>query len=79
MDWYNRRRGHSARDNLPPVRDDDPPILTAFPVGEIVCDSELGGHLKSYRRVAQATVVRLGKVWKIAAETCGGVFVPRAH
>ena len=52
MDWYNRRRGHSARDNLPPVRDSDPPLLTAFPTGEIVCDSELGGHLKSYRRAA---------------------------
>ena len=52
MDWYNRRRGHSARENLPPVRDSDPPLLTAFPTGEIVCDSELGGHLKSYRRAA---------------------------
>ncbi len=52
MDWYNKRRGHSARDNLPPVRDNDPPLLAAFPGGEIVCDSELGGHLKSYRPVA---------------------------
>ncbi len=48
MDWYNKRRAIRR----PPVRDSDPPLLTAFPAGEIVCDSELGGHLKSYRRVA---------------------------
>ncbi len=58
MDWYNRRRGHSARDNLPPVRDSDPPLLTAFPAREIVCDSELGGHLKSYRLVAYVNAVQ---------------------
>ena len=52
MKWYNERRGHSARNNLPPVRIDDPPVLKSFPEGKIVCDSELGGHLKSYRRVA---------------------------
>ena len=52
MHWYNERRGHSARDHLPPVRNSDPPLLVAFPKGNIVCDSELGGHLKSYRRVA---------------------------
>ena len=52
QDWYNHRRGHSARDHLPPVRDSDPALLVAIPEGKIVCDLELGGHLKSYRRVA---------------------------
>ena len=52
MHWYNERRGHSARNHLPPVRDGDPPIQISFPNTKIVCDSELGGLLKSYRRVA---------------------------
>jgi len=52
MHWYNERRGHSARNHLPPVRDSNPPLLVAFPEGNIICDSELGGYLKSYRRVA---------------------------
>jgi putative transposase len=52
QDWYNKRRGHTARDHLPPVRDLDPPLLPAFPTEKIICDAELGGYLKSYRRVA---------------------------
>ena len=52
MRWYNERRGHSARDNLPPVRISDPTIVTTDTMSKIVCDLELGGHLKSYRRVA---------------------------
>lgn len=52
MDWYNKRRGHSARDNLPPVRDESPPVSVDFSRDKIVCDTELGGHLKSYRRAA---------------------------
>jgi len=53
MDWYNFRRGHSARDHLPPVREDEtPPVSVDFRREKIVCDSELGGHLKSYRRAA---------------------------
>ena len=52
MRWYNERRGHSARDNLPPVRDCEQPIVSSMPPSRVVCDTELGGHLKSYRRVA---------------------------
>ena len=52
QDWYNHRRVHSARDHLPPVRDSDPALLVAILEGKIVCDLELGGHLKLYRRVA---------------------------
>jgi putative transposase len=51
-DWYNHRRCHSARGNLPPVREcDDPPVVD-LTKQRIVCDSELGGHLKSYRSAA---------------------------
>ena len=52
MDWYNKRRGHSAKDTLPPTQDSYPPLLTAFPTGGIIFDSELGGHFKSDGRVA---------------------------
>ena len=27
MDWYNKRRGHSARDHLPPVRDSETELM----------------------------------------------------
>lgn len=53
MDWYNLRRGHSARDHLPPVRNNNTPIAPVdFHRDKIICDHELGGHLKSYRRAA---------------------------
>jgi putative transposase len=53
QDWYNHRRGHSARDHLPPVRDEQmPPVSVDFRRDKIVCDTELGGQLKSYRRAA---------------------------
>jgi putative transposase len=48
-DWYNHRRCHSARGNLPPVRDEGEPPVINLKKAKIVCDSELGGHLKSYR------------------------------
>ncbi len=50
--WYNKRRCHSARDNLPPVR----PVAPSEPIDlskqKLICDEELGGHLKSYRAAA---------------------------
>ena len=52
VDWYNRRRGHSARDHLPPVRDDGEPPLVDLAKRKLVCHTELGGHLKSYRAAA---------------------------
>jgi putative transposase len=52
QDWYNHRRGHSGRDHLPPVRlEGDPPVVDLVN-NRIECQSELGGHLKSYRRAA---------------------------
>jgi len=53
QEWYRHRRGHSARDHLPPLCLDDVPTKPIDLRREkIVCDKELGGHLKSYRRVA---------------------------
>ncbi|MCM2374673.1 integrase core domain-containing protein [Aporhodopirellula aestuarii] len=50
--WYNQRRGHSSRDHLPPIRDDVVTVPIKFSKDSVVCDSELGGHLLSYRHVA---------------------------
>jgi putative transposase len=51
-DWYNKRRGHSGRDNLPPVRDSGDPPVVDLKTHKLVCHTELGGHLKSYRAAA---------------------------
>jgi hypothetical protein len=51
-DWYNYRRCHSAPRNLPPVRNEgDPPVIN-LKKAKVVCESELGGHLKSCRAAA---------------------------
>jgi putative transposase len=47
--WYNERRGHSGRDNLPPVQSGEDPPTIDLAKHQVVCHSELGGHLKSYR------------------------------
>ncbi len=52
QNWYNHRRCHSARDNMPSAR-----TLTSIEPIELsrhrlICDEELGGHLKSYRATA---------------------------
>ena len=49
---YNFRRGHSGRDQLPPVRDAETPVAVDFSKERIVCREELGGQLKSYHRAA---------------------------
>jgi putative transposase len=51
-DWYNKRRGHSGRDNLPPVRDSGEPPTVDLAKQKLICMEELGGHLKSYRAAA---------------------------
>jgi len=50
--WYNHRRCHSSREHLPPVRDEIPTVFEKFSKSKVVCESELGGHLMSYRRAA---------------------------
>lgn len=51
-DWYNHRRGHTGRDHLPPIRDDDQPLTVDLTKRVLVCQTDLGGHLKSYRQAA---------------------------
>lgn len=51
-DWYNTRRGHSARNNLPPVRDGDSPPTIDLTTTKIECHTDLGGLLRSYRPAA---------------------------
>jgi len=52
QDWYNNRRGHSARDHLPPVRELETSTSFEFSKDGVVCREELGGQLKSYHRAA---------------------------
>jgi len=52
VDWYNCRRGHTGRDHLPPIRDDDQRPTVDLAKHTLVCHTELGGHLKSYRSAA---------------------------
>ena len=44
MHWYNERRGHPARNHLPPVLDEDPPMHLEFPntPGSLVIRSWVG-------------------------------------
>jgi putative transposase len=51
-DWYNQRRGHTGRDHRPPIRDHDQPPIVDLARRALVCHTELGGHLKSYRPAA---------------------------
>jgi putative transposase len=51
-DGYNKRRGHSGRDHLPPVRESDDPPRLELTKHKLLCHTELGGHLKSYRAAA---------------------------
>ena len=51
-DWYNRRRGHTGRSHLPPIRDGDQPSTADLCKQKLDCHTELGGHLKSYRPAA---------------------------
>lgn len=52
QDWYNKRRGHSARDHLPPTQGEASFPLIPFSKNQVICDTTLGGHLISYRRTA---------------------------
>ncbi len=47
-------RAHSARDNLPPCRDGDPPEwdILSIDSAEVVCEERLGGVVKSFVRRA---------------------------
>jgi len=49
---YNHLRCHSARGNLPPVRECDDPPAVDLKKQSVVCAIGLGGYLKSYRAAA---------------------------
>jgi putative transposase len=49
-DWWRLvRHGHSGRDHLLPVPDSGDPPGVDLAKQKLVCHTELGGHLKSYR------------------------------
>jgi len=51
--WYNHERPHSSRDFLPPACDSHPEPRDTIKLNDVVCETRLGGVLKSYRcRVA---------------------------
>ena len=55
LGWVRQRnpgRAHSARDNLPPCRDGDPPEwdILSIDSAEVVCEERLGGVVKSFVR-----------------------------
>ena len=51
-EWYNKRRGHSARNHLPPIRDQESPTFVDLRSTAIVRQQELGGLLNSYKAAA---------------------------
>ena len=50
--WYNFDRPHSARDFLPPGCESPPEPRDTIRLNEVVCETRLGGVLKSYSRRA---------------------------
>ena len=51
--WYNYERPHAARDHLPPGLESPPQSTATIRLKDVVCETRLGGVLKSYlRRVA---------------------------
>ena len=46
--WYNFDRPHSARDHLPPGCESPPAEWATVKLNDVVCETRLGGALKSY-------------------------------
>jgi len=46
--YYNTTRSHMARENLPPVRDEEPEEVEALKLNEVVIRSHVGGLVKSF-------------------------------
>ena len=46
--WYNFLRPHSSRDFLPPACDSHPEPRHTIKINDVVCETRLGGVLKSY-------------------------------
>jgi putative transposase len=50
--WYNHERPHSARDHLPPACESPPAEWETAKLNDVVCETRLGGALKTYWRRA---------------------------
>ncbi len=50
QNWYNHLRPHSARDYLPPGCKSHPEPRSTIRINDVVCETRLGGVLKSYSR-----------------------------
>jgi len=50
--WYNYERPHSSRDHLPPGCESPPAEWATVKLNDVVCETRLGGALKSYWRRA---------------------------
>lgn len=50
--WYNFERPHSSRDFLPPATESPPEPNETIRLNDVVCETRLGGVLKSYSRRA---------------------------
>ena len=50
--WYNHERPHSARNHLPPGSQSPPEEWATVNVNDVVCETRLGGALKTYWRRA---------------------------
>ncbi|MEW4490882.1 integrase core domain-containing protein [Thalassoglobus sp. JC818] len=50
--WYNTERPHEACGHLPPAMETEPEERTTIRRGDVICNTRLGGALKSYARRA---------------------------
>ncbi len=50
--WYNNKRGHSARENLPPSWQQPTEEIQTIKLKDVGCSTRLGGLLKHYWRRA---------------------------
>jgi putative transposase len=50
--WFNHERPHSARDFLPPACESPPEPCETIRLNDVVCETRLGGVLKTYSRRA---------------------------
>jgi hypothetical protein len=52
VDYYHHHRSHMGRDELPPVRSNEPEAIEILKLNEVVVKSHVGGLVKSFERQA---------------------------
>ena len=52
VSYYNHRRAHMERENLPPVRSAEPEQVETLRLDEVVIKSHVGGLVRSFERKA---------------------------